>query len=77
MGINTKTIISYTCDKCHKECDDYFLKRTLNCGGDGRDVRYYAVVSLDYIVEYAGNQSVCNKCAAEMLRKTADELDKK
>lgn len=75
MGIKSKTTIEYTCDRCGADAKDYFTNFHLPLGGDGRDVTFWADVRLEYVVDYAGKQIVCNKCAANFLRQTAEKLD--
>lgn len=75
MGITTKSEVIYTCDCCHKVVPTYFTKHREHLGGD-RDVEVYADVSLEYIVTWAGNQIICNKCTAKILQSVVNKLMK-
>lgn len=77
MGITTNTSIVYTCDCCRKVVPNYFTGHREILGGDGRDVQIYADISLQYTVEWAGNQIICNDCTAGILQRVAEKLRKK
>lgn len=77
MGIKKTVIEEYTCDHCHKQCDNFVEHVKLPVDGDGRDVEISVNINIDYEVTWAGPQIICKSCASLFLRQAANELSRR
>lgn len=76
MGIVTKTTTEYVCDGCHKPMLAPFPGKMVIDLGGMPDQECSVEVSAKHVRHWAGEQVICNGCAALFLRFAADLIER-